>query len=122
MFHYILKYNSQLIEEGTRLIISQILTELGFNSNHSGTNFILEGSLFARKNKISKLSEIYSFLAYNFHTEPRLINWSVNNAINHVMKTGNETKIQTFFKITDNRRITAKFIINYFMSTPILSI
>ena len=122
IFDYLIKYNSHLIQDNTKIIISQILNELGFSANHSGTTYILEGSMFARKNKISRLSDIYTFVAFNYNTEPRLVGWSVNNAINHAIRTGNEKKIQSFFKITDNQRLTAKFIINYFMNTSILSL
>ena len=34
--------------------------------------------------KMKKLSDIYTFIAYNHNTEPRIIGWSINNAINKV--------------------------------------
>ena len=95
----------------------QTLAELGFNLNHSGSTYLMEGTIFAIRNKTKKLSEIYDFLASNYDTTSKIIGWSVNNAINHAIKKGNEQKIQNFFRIYDNRKLTAKYIINHFVNS-----
>lgn len=95
----------------------QTLAELGFNLNHSGSTYLMEGTIYAIRNKTKKLTDIYNFLAITYDTTSKIIGWSINNAINHAVKKGNEKKIQSFFRIYDNRKLTAKYIINHFVNT-----
>ncbi len=94
--------------------ISKTLATLGFNLNHSGTNFLVEGTLLAITHRSYKLIEIYRGIANIYHSDEKLVSWSITNAINKALKSGDEKKLQSFFQIHDNRRITAKYIITYF--------
>ncbi len=102
--------------EDSKKAILEILSDLGFNLNHSGTMYLIEGIAIAIRYKIKKLSEIYTLLAYNHNVDPKIIGWSINNAINKAIKSCNEDKLQNFFKIYDNRKLTAKYIISYFLN------
>lgn len=111
-----LKNNNEILNDFKEFFL-QTLAELGFNLNHSGSTYLMEGTIYAIRNKTKKLSEIYEFLASNHDTTSKIIGWSVNNAINHAVKKGNEKKIQSFFRIYDNRKLTAKYIINHFVNS-----
>jgi len=110
------KNTSDAIENFKNFFL-QTLSELGFNLNHAGTTYLLEGTIYAIRNKVKKLSSIYEFLGTNYNTSPKIIGWSVNNAINKAVKSGDEKKIQSFFRIYDNRKLSAKYVINYFMNS-----
>lgn len=105
----------ETLEDSKKAILG-ILSDLGFNLNHSGTMYLIEGIAIAMKHKMKKLSEIYTLLAYNHNNDPKIIGWSINNAINKAIKSCNEEKIQNFFKIYDNRKLTAKYIFSYFLN------
>lgn len=92
------------------------LSKIGFNLNHTGTFYLAESVAVAIKSKSKKLSEIYTLLAYNHNTDPKLIGWSINNAINKVIKTCNAETLQDFFKINSTQKLTAKYIINFFIN------
>lgn len=116
LLNYICIQNHIEIVNNSKKFVLHTLSELGFNLNHSGTNYLAEGASLAVKNKVKKLSEIYTLLAYNHNTDPKIVGWSINNAINSVAKSQDEKKLQSFFKIYDNRKLTAKYIINYFLN------
>ena len=94
----------------------EIFPTLGFNLNHSGTMYLIDGITVAVKNKLKKLSDIYALLASSYNNDPKIIGWSINNAINKAILSSGEEKIQSFFKIQDNRKITAKYIFSYFLN------
>lgn len=105
--------------ENLKNFMVQSLAELGFNLNHSGTQYIIEGTIIASKNNIKKLSEIYTLLAYKHSEDPKIIGWSINNAINRAIKHCDERTLYGFFKIYDNRKLSAKYIISFFINyTP----
>ena len=94
--------------------ILKTLSKLGFNIKHAGTTYLAEATILAVKNKIKKLSDIYMLLAYNHDTDPKIIGWSINNAINKVIKCTNPDDLYTYFNITANQKLTAKAIISHF--------
>lgn len=102
--------------EGLKKFMVQSLAELGFNLNHSGTQYLIEGTILALKSNVRKLSEIYTLLAYKHSEDPKIIGWSVNNAINRAIKHCDENTLYNFFKIYDNRKLSAKYIISYFIN------
>lgn len=105
--------------DNTKKFIVDMLSKIGFSQNHVGTDYIIQGTIIAKRNQLKKLSDIYNLVAYQYHTEPRLVGWSINNAINHALKSSSEKKIQDFFQIYDNRKLTAKYVINYFVHKKI---
>lgn len=102
--------------EGVRKFMIQNLAELGFNLNHSGTKYLIDGTILAMKSNVKKLSDIYTLLAYRYSEDPKIIGWSVNNAINRAIKHCDESKLHNFFKIYDKRKLSAKYIISYFIN------
>jgi len=100
--------------ENLKKFMVQSLSELGFNLNHSGTQYLIEATILASKNNIRKLSEIYTLLAYKNSEDPKIIGWSINNAINRAIKRCDEKTLYNFFKIYDNRKLSAKYIISFF--------
>ena len=102
--------------ENLKNFMIQSLAELGFNLNHSGTQYLIEGTILALKSNIRKLAEIYTLLAYKHSEDPKIIGWSVNNAINRAIKHCEEGVLYNFFKIYDNRKLSAKYIISYFIN------
>ncbi len=116
ILNYICIQNHIELIHNSKKFVLHTLSELGFNLNHTGTIYLAEGTSLAIKNKIRKLSEIYTLLAYHHNTDPKIVGWSINNAINRAAKLQDEKKLQSFFKIYDNRKLTAKYIINYFLN------
>jgi len=94
--------------------ILRILSDLGFNINHSGTIFLVEAVVFSKRNKIKKLSDIYTIIGCNHNTDPKIIGWSINNAIKKAVKSGNAHHINSFFKLQDTQKLGAKYIISFF--------
>lgn len=92
------------------------LSKIGFALNHAGTSYLAEATAISMRTKIKKLADIYTLIAYNHNCDPKIIGWSINNAINKAVKSSTENELQDFFKINDNRKLTAKYIVNYFLS------
>lgn len=111
--NYLLFQNEDFLNSA-RTFMLDALSNLGFNINHSGTIYLIEASIFVIRNKITKLSEVYSALACSANTDPKIIGWSINNAIHHAIKCDNGYRMQSFFKLCDKQKISAKYIINYF--------
>lgn len=102
--------------ENTKKAVLKSLSKFGFNLNHAGTGYLTESVVIALRGKIKKLSEIYTLLAYNHDTDPKIVGWSINNAINKAVKSCDKEQMQDFFKITPEQKLTAKYIINYFIN------
>ena len=100
---YISVQNGIETYENVKKFMIQSLSQLGFNLNHAGTSYIIEGTILAMRSNIKKLSDIYTLLGYKCSEDPKIINWSVNNAINKAIKVCDEKNIQNFFKIYDKR-------------------
>ena len=92
------------------------LSKIGFVLNHAGTSYLAEATAISMKTKIKKLSDVYTLIAYNHNCDPKLIGWSINNAINKAVKSSTNNQLQEFFNINDNTKLTAKYIVNYFLS------
>lgn len=122
LLSYLDSKNTTEAMEDFKNFFLQTLSELGFNLKHSGTTYLLEGTIYAIKNRTKKLSNIYEFLAITYNTTSKIIGWSINNAINRAVKNGNEKDIQSFFRIYDNRKLSAKYIINYFVNSNSLAL
>lgn len=116
ILNYISIQNRMETLESSKRLVLQNLSNLGFSLQHAGTTYLVDATTIAIRNKLKKLSEIYTIVAYNHNTDPKLVHWSVNNAINSVVRAGNEQRLQSFFKVQDNSRITAKHIISYFIN------
>lgn len=92
------------------------LSEIGFALNHAGTAYLAEATAISMRTKIKKLADVYTLIAYNHNCDPKIVGWSINNAINKAVKSSTENQLQDFFNIHDNRKLTAKYIVNYFLS------
>lgn len=112
--NYICIQNGIETFDSIRKKVLTVLTSAGFNINHDGTSFLADGVVFSLKNKISKLAEIYTFVAFKHNTSPQIITWSINNAINKTIKMADFTKLSDVLKITQSQRLTAKYIISFF--------
>lgn len=102
--------------EDYKKTVLNTLSKLGFNINHAGTMYLADGTTIAIKNKLKKLSEIYILIAHIYNTDPKIVGWSINNAINKTVKSDKIDKIQSFFNIQTGQKLTAKYIISYFLT------
>lgn len=95
-------------------IISNDLIFLSFNFNNQGTTYLLEAICENQKNTFKDITSLYNHIGHKFGVKTNLIKWSINNSINNTLFLHGEKKINLFFKIFDNRKITAKNIINFY--------
>ena len=102
--------------ENLKKNVLKSLSKIGFALNHAGTSYLAEATAISMRTKIKKLSDVYTLIAYNHNCDPKIIGWSINNAINKAVKSSVENQLQDFFKMNDNRKLTAKYIVNYFLS------
>ena len=117
ILNYICIQNGIETLENVKKQMIQALSKIGFNISHSGSMYLVEAVALSLRNKIKKLSELYVLIANNHNTDPKLIGWSINNAINKATKTCDENVVLEFFKIDSLKKLTAKFIINFFTHT-----
>lgn len=116
ILNYISLQNGIETFERMKKQVLNTLSLIGFNINHAGTVYLADGVALSQKNNLKKLSDIYILVAHAHSTDPKLVGWSINNAINKAIKTCPSEKLQDFFKINDKQKLTAKYIINYFLN------
>lgn len=116
ILNYISLQNNIETFENYRKNVLKNLSKLGFNINHSGTSYLVESTTLAVKTKMKKLSDIYTLIAYNHDTDPKIVGWSINNAINKTVKISKNNELQTFFNIQKGQKLTAKSIISHFVN------
>lgn len=116
ILNYLQLHNGVETIENLKKKVLKNLSKTGFALNHAGTSYLAEATAISMKTKIKKLSDIYTLIAYNHNCDPKIIGWSINNAINKVVKNSQDNKLQEFFNINDNSKLTAKYIVNYFLS------
>lgn len=115
LLNYICIQNKIDTFENCKRKVLKSLSNLNFNINHAGTTYLAESTALALKNNLKKLSDINTLVAYNHNTDPKIIGWSINNAINKAVKISEPNKLNNFFNIQDSQKLTAKYIINYFI-------
>lgn len=99
----------------TKMTVTKILLNLGFNINSIGTKYLIESIVFFKEDtKLKNLKETYLCVAHKYLTNYMAVKWAVENSINKFNCSVNEKEIQQFFKITDNRKLTPKYVINFF--------
>jgi hypothetical protein len=91
------------------------LIELGFKVNQNGTHFLADCIGICVNKKIFKLKEIYRELGEQIGVSCEIISWSINYAICQANTDSNIDKLYRFFNIYDNRKVTAKTIIEFFV-------
>lgn len=116
LINYINIQNNLETLETARKNKLRMLYDIGFNINHSGTQYLVEAILFSMRNNVKKLSDIYTLVAYNHNIDPRIIGWSINNAINKTLKTADILVLQEFFKVKDSTKLSAKYIVNFLIT------
>ncbi|MBQ9313436.1 MAG: hypothetical protein IJ220_00280 [Clostridia bacterium] len=95
--------------------ISNILLNLGFDISNIGTRYLIEAITCSIDNsKLKNLKAIYLYIANKYSIDYLSIKWAIQNSLNKFNNTIDEKIIQEFFGITDNRRLTPKYIINFF--------
>ena len=90
------------------------LIDLGFKVNQNGTRFLADCIGICINKKIVKLKEIYRELGEQIGVSYEIISWSINYAICQANVDSNNDKLYRFFNIYDNRKVTAKTIIEFF--------
>lgn len=116
LLNYLHMQNGIETLENLKKNVLKNLSKIGFALNHSGTSYLAEATAISMRTKIKKLADVYTLIAYNHNCDPKIIGWSINNAINKAVKSSTDKQIQNFFQINDNRKLTAKYIVNYFLS------
>ena len=72
--------------------------------------------MLENKKKMKKLTDIYRIVAVNHNTDSKIIGWSINNAINKVIKDSQIDILCKSFKIDNPKKLTAKYIVNYLIN------
>ena len=100
--------------------ITENLVSIGFNISHSGTIYLAESIEFALSHGNYQTKSIYEEVGKKHNISAKVIYWAIVNCINSAYKSLNEAKMEDFFKISDKRKPTPKFIIDFFAKAPIL--
>ncbi len=117
-YYFCKKFNIDFNKENSffdeRKLVNE-LTENGFSISYKGTFYLAKAILYSKKLKKDKVIDIYNKMGEDENVEPNIINWSINNAINKALEYDRTSKLEKFFNISDGRKPTAKFIINFFV-------
>jgi hypothetical protein len=97
--------------------VFNMLVELGFKGNQSGTRFLADSIWISITKGIVKLKEIYYELGNQIGVPENAINWAINYSIEQVNNDVRNDRLYRFFNVYKEKRVTAKTIIEFFVAS-----
>ena len=105
---------SGVIDKNLSINALDVLGRIGFTINNIGTIYLAECIVEMKKNYFIKLVDVAEHVAKMNNTTSKNVIWAIRNSINRTIKVIGEDRLERIFKLYDGRRLTPKFIIEYF--------
>ena len=107
------QYGFGITKKSLSLDAINLLSNCGFGINYTGTLYLAECIVEAKNRYYFKFNELATIVGKKNNVSTEIVIWSIRNAINRTLKTCGESRLLRALKIYDDRRPTAKYIIEY---------
>ncbi len=103
-----------VIEKNLNVSVLDVLGKVGFTINNNGTIYLAECIVECKKNYFVRLIDVAERVGKMNNTSAKNVIWAIRNSINRTVNVLGEEKLEKYFRLYDGRRITPKFLIDYF--------